>query len=218
MCIKKTVNGKTTIWFDGVIPDKPWRGEYIGQIFMPGDEIRGIGPVFSLSCDMMLKYLQVHEEALVHAIILPNEKPDYDTIVVLDPRFADQQDEEVWARHGKAEIVDDWHCLIEYNDQLLKTLEDRKRLDEAIASLPAGRHGLGHRRLSAAQKLGIEGRVDHADVSYGWKDKHGRDISKKRRFSYLASAIKFAQKQRAVGQAVTVTAFCDDGTMQQICC
>lgn len=218
MCIKKTVNGKTIIWFDRVIPDKPWRGEYIYQVDMTGDEIRAIGPVFSLSCDMMLKVLQRIDEGLVHAIILPNEKPDFDTLVVLDPRLADQQDEEVWARHGKAEILDDWHCLIEYNDQLLKTLEDRKRLDEAIASLPAGRHGLGHRRLSAAQKLGIEGRVDHADVSYGWKDKHGRDISKKRRFSYLASAIKFAQKQRAVGQAVTVTAFCDDGTMQQICC
>ena len=214
MCIKKTVNGKTTIWFDGVIPDRPWRGEHIDQVVMPGDEIRTIGPVFSLSCDMMLKFLQAHDEVLVHAIILPNEKPDYDTLVVLDPRFADQQDEEVWARHGKAEILDDWHCLIEYNDQLLKTIEDRKRLDEAIASLPAGRHGLGHRRLSAAQKLGIEGRVDHADVSYSRRGEH----ASKRRFSYLASAIKFAQKQSAVGQAVTVTAFCEDGTMQQVCC
>ncbi len=34
MCIKKTVNGKTIIWFDGVIPDRPWRGEHIDQVVL----------------------------------------------------------------------------------------------------------------------------------------------------------------------------------------
>jgi|GEM_PF-4304847 hypothetical protein len=201
-----------TIWLN-LMDSGKWKGEYIGQGWDSG--VRAIAPAFTLSADMMLKRLP---RVCVHAIILQNEKPSYDVLVAVDRRFADSQDEKIWNRHGTAEIVDDWAPLLEHNEMVMREYEEEHRIDKAISSLPAGRHGHGHRRPSAAQKLGIEGRIDHADVSFDSRDRHGGSCTRKRRFSYLASAIKFAQKQRAAGQAATVTAFCEDGSTQQVCC
>lgn len=211
--VNDTFKNDGIFWLNFMDDGSRWRGEYIGS----GKDcsVRGIGPAFTLSADMMLKRLY---GVCVHAIALPNTKAEYDTLVVIDRRFADGQDEKIWMRHGTAEIIDDWAPLLEHNDMVMGEIERERRLDNAIASLPAGRHGNGHRRPSAAQKLGIEGKIDHADVSFSWRDKHGRSVTKKRRFSYLASAIKFAQKQQADGQAATVTACCEDGSVQQVCC
>lgn len=207
-----TFTKERTIWLNFMDSGK-WKGEYIGQGSDSG--IRVIAPAFTLSADMMLRRLP---GVRIHAIVLPNEKDEYDTLVAVDWRLADCQDEKVWRRLGKAEIIDDWSPLLEHNGRAMVELEKEHRLDKAISSLPAGRHGHGHRRPSAAQKLGIEGKVDHADVSFDSRDKYGRSVTRKRRFSYLASAIKFAQKRRAAGQTATVIACCEDGSMQQVCC
>lgn len=187
-----------------------WKGEYIGQA---SDSIRAIAPAFTLSADMMLRRLP---GVRVHAIVLPNEKDEYDTLVAVDWRLADGQDEKVWRRHGKAEIIDDWAPLLEHNGRAMDEIERERRLDNAIASLPAGRHGHGHRRLSAAQKLGIDGKIDHALVR--WREGSASEdaVAQERNFSYLASAIHFANKMRNQGAAVSVTVMLDDGTSLDI--